>query len=382
MKLDSALIHRVFPPPFVDPVSDATLGPFVDLPVALLELECGGIVGYGLMPVSEMARAVAEEVFLPLLWDFQVEDVNSIEVFWTLAWKRIRNMGTGVTLNVLGGIDLALWDIVAKSENQPLYRLLGGKTDRIAAYATNGWVNFDRSKLIAALEEIVARGFRAIKMKVGVDQGSRMDEDVRRVKAVRKALGEKIQIAVDANQCWRVDDALRFARQIADENILWFEEPVPARDFFGYQRLTKESPIPIAAGETLCEEDEYVTLLKVHGVSILQPYACTLGGITPFRRVAQIAADAGIRMTSGGFSPLTCNLLAAAPTGYFMEYAIPHLDVFTPLFKQSAEIVNGEFHLLPVPGHGAVPDFDIVKMYSSGTPVRITPGISAKVRVF
>jgi L-alanine-DL-glutamate epimerase-like enolase superfamily enzyme len=209
-----------------------------------------------------------------------------------------------------------------------------------------------------------------------------MDEDVRRVKAVRKALGEEIQIAVDANQCWTVDEALRFARHIADDNILWFEEPIPARDFFGYQRLTKESPIPIASGETLCEEHEYGTLLKLHAASIVQPYACTLGGVTPFRRVTQIAADAGIRMTSGGFSPLTCNLLAAAPTGYLMEYAIPHGDVFTPLLKQAAEIVNGEFHLLPVPGHGAVPDFEVIKKYSSGTPIRITPGISAAVRVF
>lgn len=382
MKLDSALIHRVFPPPFVDPISDATLGPFVDLPFAILEFECGGIVGYGVMPVTEMAQVIAEEVFLPLLWDLEIDDVDSIERFWALAWKRIRNMGTGITLNVLGGIDFAVWDVIAKSKNQPLYRLLGGKTDRIAAYATNGWVNFDLSKLIPALGEIVARGFRAIKMKVGVDQGSRMDEDVRRVKAVRRALGEKIQIAVDANQCWTVDDALRFARHIADENILWFEEPIPARDFFGYQRLTKESPIPIAAGETLCEEDEYVTLLKLHGVSILQPYVCTLGGVTPFRRVAQVATNAGIRMTSGGFSLLTCNLLAAAPTGYLMEYAIPHGDTFAPLLARAPQIANGEFHLLPEPGHGVLPDFDVVKRHSRGAPVTLTARASAKIQVF
>jgi hypothetical protein len=74
-----------------------------------------------------MGRAVAEEVFLPLLWDLEIDEVDSIERFWTLAWKRIRNMGTGITLNVLGGIDVALWDIIAKSKNQPLYRLLGAK---------------------------------------------------------------------------------------------------------------------------------------------------------------------------------------------------------------------------------------------------------------
>jgi len=382
MKLDSALIHSVFPPPFADPISDATLGPFEDLPVAILELECGGIVGYGMMPVSKMARAIAEEVFLPLLWDFEIEDVTSVERFWTLAWKRIRNMGTGVTLNVLSGIDLALWDVIAKAKDQPLFQLLGAKTDHIAAYATNGWVNFDLSKLIAALEDTVARGFRVIKMKVGVDQGTRPDEDIRRVKAVRKALGEKIQIAVDANQCWTVEEALQFAHHIADENILWFEEPIPARDFFGYQRLVKQSPIPIAAGETLCEEDEYVTFLKLQGVSILQPYACTVGGVTPFRRVAAIAADARIHLTTGGFSPLTCNLLAAAPTGHLMEYPIPHVDTFAQLLERAPQVLNGEFHLLQVPGHGVLPNFDVVTRYSDGPPVRLTPRASAKIQVF
>ncbi len=382
MKIESALIHSVFPPPFEDPVSDSTLGPFSDLPFAILELDCGGIVGYGVLPVSEMAHKIAKEVYLPLLWGFEIEDVTSIEQFWLLAWKRIRNMGTGITLHVLNGIDLALWDIVAKKANQPLFQLLGSRSDRIACYATNGWVNFALPKLIAVLEDSVARGFRIIKMKVGVDQGTRMDEDIRRVKAVRRALGEEIGIAVDSNQCWTVEDALRFAGDIADQNILWFEEPIPARDFFGYQQLVEKSPIPIAAGETLCEHDEYATMLRLHGVSIVQPFACILGGVTPFRRVAQIAADAGVPLTTGGFSPLTCSLVAAAPTGYLAEYPIPMADTFSLLLQRAPQIVNGEFHLLDAPGHGVLPDFGAVERYSRGKPVRIVPGASAQIQVF
>jgi L-alanine-DL-glutamate epimerase-like enolase superfamily enzyme len=382
MKIESALIHSIFPPPFKDPVSDSTLGPFADFPVSILELNCAGIVGYGVLPVSEMAHNLAKDLFLPLLWQYEIEDVPSIERFWDLAWKRIRNMGTGITLHVLNAIDLALWDIVAKKANQPLFQLLGAKRECIAGYATNGWVNFDLPKLIATLEDTVARGFRIIKMKVGVDQGTRMDEDVRRVKAVRKALGEKIGMAVDSNQCWTAEDALRFAHHIADQNILWFEEPISARDFFGYQQLVEKSPIPIAAGETLCEPDEYATILKLRGVSIVQPFACILGGVTPFRRVAQIAADAGIRLTTGGFSPLTCNLVAAAPTGYLTEYPIPMADTFSSLLQRAPKIVNGEFHLLQVPGHGVLPDPDVMKRYSRGSPVRIEPGTPATIQVF
>jgi L-alanine-DL-glutamate epimerase-like enolase superfamily enzyme len=382
MKIESALIHSVFPPPFKDPVSDSTLGPFGDFPVSILELECAGITGRGVLPVSEMAHHLAKDLFLPLLWQCEIEDILSIERFWDLAWKRIRNMGTGITLYVLNGIDLALWDIVAKKANQPLFKLLGAKRDRIAGYATNGWVNFDLPKLIATLEDTVERGFRIIKVKVGVDQGTRMDEDVRRIKAVRKALGEKIGIAVDSNQCWTVEQALRFAHHIADQNILWFEEPIPARDFFGYQHLVEKSPIPIAAGETLCEPDEYATLLKLRGVSIVQPFACTLGGITPFRRVAQIAADVGVRLTTGGFSPLTCNLVAAASTGYLTEYPIPMADTFSSLLQRAPQFVNGEFHLLNLPGHGVLPDPDFVKRYSKRNPERIEPGAPATIQVF
>lgn len=382
MTIQSALIQWVCPPPFPDPVADATLGPFVEFPIALLELHCDGLIGYGVLPVSQMARTIAEEVFLPLIWPLEIEGVASIERFWTLAWKRIRNMGTGITLGVLNGIDLALWDLVSKKMNQPLFQLLGARADRMPAYATNGWVNFDLPKLIAALEQTVERGFRVLKMKVGVDQGTRMDEDVHRVKAVRKALGKDIKIAVDANQCWGIDDALHFANQIADQDILWFEEPISARDFFGYQRLTKESPIEIAGGESLCEADEYVTFLRLHGVSILQPYACTLGGVTPFRRVAQIAADAGIRLTTGGFSPFTCSLLAAAPTGYLMEYAIPMVDTFIPLLQRAPRVVNGEFQLVREPGHGVLPDPDVLNRYSCGRPTTIAPGAPTRIQVF
>lgn len=382
MKITAALIHSVFPPPFKDPVADSTLGPFTDLPVAVLELESDGIVGYGVLPVSQIARSLAEEVFFPLLWPFEIEDINSVERFWDAAWKRIRNLGTGITLHVLSGIDFALWDMVSKKANQPLYRMLGAPRNRIATYATDGWVNYSLPKLISQLEETVARGFRIIKMKVGVEQGTRMEEDVRRVKAVRKALGEKVGIAVDANQCWTIEEALRFARQLAEENILWFEEPIAARDFFGYQRLARECPIPIAAGETLCEEYEYVTLLKLQGVAILQPFACIIGGITPFRRVSKLAAEAGIRLTTGGFSQLTCNLVAAAPTGYLTEYPIPMGDTFSSLLHRAPEIINGEFHLIETPGHGVLPDFDVMRKCSRGVPVRIEPGAPVTIQVF
>jgi L-alanine-DL-glutamate epimerase-like enolase superfamily enzyme len=382
MRVQSAVIDFVFPPPFPEPIADSTLGPFCDFPIGFLQVHCEGIVGYGVVPVSQSARSLTEEVFFPLLWECEIEDVSSVESFWSLAWKRIRNMGPGLTLSVLSGIDAALWDIISKRANQPLYRMLGGTRNRIACYATNGWVNYNLPRLISELEKTVARGFQTIKMKVGVNQGTLMEEDVRRVKAVRRALGESIKIAVDGNQCWTVEEALQFARAIADENILWFEEPIPAHDFFGYQRLVKESPIPIAAGESLYEDLEYLTFLKLTGVAIVQPYACTVGGITPFRRAVRIAADAGTRLTTGDFSPMTCSLVAAAPTGFLTEYAIPALDTFTPLLQQQPEVVNGEFHLLETPGHGMVPDFEMAKKYSRGAPLRLKPGVPVAIQVF
>jgi|SRR5579864_1798325 len=382
MRIESALIDLVFPPPFNEPIADSTLGPFTDFPVGILQIESSGFTGLGIVPVSKVAQIIAEEVFFPLLWNCEIENSSCVERFWDLAWKRIRNMGTGVTLQVLNGIDTALWDLACKVQKIPLHRALGGTRNSIPVYATNGWINYDLSKLISELEDTVARGFSIIKMKVGVEQGRNMAEDVRRVRAVRQSLGSAVKLAVDANQCWSVEEALSFAKQIADEDILWFEEPIPARDFFGYQRLVRESPVPIAAGETLCELDEYKTFLEFRGTSIVQPYDNTVGGVTPFRRIAALAGRTSVRLTSGGFSFFSCNLVAAAPTGYVMEYAIPPLDVFSALFKQRPEIMRGEIHLLDQPGHGVLPDDAAIRMYARGAPISLRPGKVVKVAVF
>jgi len=381
MKVHSIEIDLIFPPPFRSPVADSTLGPFSEFPAGLLKIMCGGIIGYGLIPVSQSAINLGHEVFFPLLWEAAIEGPESVEHYWDLARGRIRNLGSGLTHFVLNGIDTALWDIVSKKAGKPLFRMLGSERLRVCCYGMSGWVNYDLRTLIAALEESVARGFQTVKMKVGIGGGNDIEEDVLRVKAVRKALGPKIEIAVDANQCWTVEKALHFARSAAEQRIAWLEEPLSAHDYQGYSRLAAESPIPIAAGESLTDEFEFRTLLNFHGASLVQPAPCVAGGITGYQRAARVASEFGIDVASGGFSHLTCSLVAAAPTGKLTEYAIPFNDSIAPLWQEPPQIRNGEFHLVETPGHGLIPDAGFVRKFSRSS-IKIPPAISTSLHAF
>lgn len=381
MKVQSIQINLVFPPPFRAPVADSTLGPFTEFPVGLLAIVCDGITGYGLMPVSQSALDLGQEIFFPMLWESDIDHPESVEQFWELARKRIRNLGPGLTHFVLNGIDTALWDVISKKAGKPLFRMLGSERTRVPCYVMSGWINYDLSTLIKTLEESVARGFQTVKMKVGIQSGGGIEEDLHRVKAVRRALGPKIGIAVDANQCWTVQEALNFARLAADEQIAWLEEPLFMHNYQGYSQLAVESPIPIAAGESLTDEFEFRTLLSLHGVALVQPAPCVTGGITGYRRAAKVAQEFGIPVVSGGFSHLTCSLVAATSTGKFTEYAIPFNDSISPLWQQPPQIRNGEFHLVEAAGHGLIPDAGFVRKFSRSS-IKVPPAISASLHAF
>jgi D-arabinonate dehydratase len=329
-------------------------------------LEAEGLAGFGVVPLGRATADFLEEIFLPLLWASDICDVASVESFWTTACKRLRNIGPGISFAILSGIDTALWDLLAKKSNCTLARMLGATHDRVLVYGSNGWTNYDANKLVSSVERLVSRGFSLIKIKVGIDGGSAMDEDVLRVRAVRKAVGEKIRIAVDANQCWTPEQALTFAQKIADQQIEWFEEPIPAQDLLGYSSLAKASPIPLAAGECLAYPDLFRTLLHLQGVSVAQPVLTVVGGITPYRRVAAIAKESGIPLACGGYSQLMCSLISAAPTGEYTEFLTPFMDSFAKLWQEAPAMRNGEFHLSERPGHGLIPDADFCGKYQQG----------------
>lgn len=364
MRIEEARLFEVFPPPFQRPVYDATLGPFSEFPVGLLGLwTVDGAVGWGLVPVGKIASELLRAKYLPSLFAADVEP----ESFWLESLRQTRNIGPGLTYQTLSGLDIALWDLAAKVKQVPLTKLLGGTRMTIDCYGSNGWTNYGLRELVESMVQLVKRGFRTLKMKVGVRSGTVIAEDVERVKAVRKAVGPDVGLAVDANQVWDLAQALEFARAVEEEKILWFEEPIPASAFARLAHLAGESPVALAGGESMWSCESFESVLDSY--RYLQPVAHTLGGISGYMRVARLASERGIPLASGGYSQLTCSLVAAAETGLTTEYLVPFMDRFGEIWAECPRIQNSRFVIPEVPGHGLTPDADYLKKYSSSPQV-------------
>ncbi|MBT3626953.1 MAG: mandelate racemase/muconate lactonizing enzyme family protein, partial [Rhodospirillaceae bacterium] len=155
----------------------------------------------------------------------------------------------GLTIAAISAIDMALWDILGRSLNAPVWQLLGGLTHaKLPAYASGGWAPADG--IGAQLQSYIDRGgFKAVKMRVGTGDGEVADS-VRRVHAAREYLGPDIDIMADAHGTYSVPEAKRFAREVADCRLAWFEEPVNADNKRGCAEVRATTDIPISAGES------------------------------------------------------------------------------------------------------------------------------------
>jgi D-galactarolactone cycloisomerase len=176
----------------------------------------------------------------------------------------------------------------------PVYDLLGGRVrDRVAVYATGLYYTAGEfpDRLLAEAVGYVEAGFLGMKTKVG---GLPLAEDVKRVAAIRAAIGPDVQLAVDANQAYNAAAAIRLGQRLADLDLAWFEEPVDAHDLDGYLRVKAALPMAIAGGEVLRTRFEFKEFLTRNAFDIAQPDVVNVGGITEMQRVAALANTCGV----------------------------------------------------------------------------------------
>jgi L-alanine-DL-glutamate epimerase-like enolase superfamily enzyme len=275
------------------------------------------------------------------------EDADRIEHLWSRVWWTLHYGGRGgPTVLALSAFDMALWDLKARRAKLPLWRLLGGHDPRVPCYA--GGIDLDLSvkDLLKQTDGNLEKGFRAIKMKVG---RQRLAEDVERVAAMRKHLGDGFPLMVDANMKWSADEAIRAARALAPFEPVWLEEPIIPDDVAGHSRVVREGGVPIAAGENLRTLWEFKQLIASGGVTYPEPDATNCGGVTPFMKIAHLAEAFNLPLTSHGAHDVTVHLLAACPNRSYLEAHGFGLDryIADPL------IIKDGCALAPErPGHG------------------------------
>ena len=218
------------------------------------------------------------------------EDPLQVEAIWSKMHLRALDYARrGVLVAAISAIDIALWDLRGKLLGQPVSTLLGGRRrERVKVYATGMYFTQTddlSGKLADEARLYVSQGFRALKMKVGLG----VETDVKHVRAVRQAVGNDVQLMVDANHAYSLSEALRFARQIEELDIGFFEEPVSPEDYEGYRELRQRVSIPIAGGECEYLLAGFRHLLSMRCVDIAQPDICGAGGLTETKRIAALA---------------------------------------------------------------------------------------------
>ena len=248
-----------------------------------------GLVGWGESHHGRAHLAIAMLVnttLKQLVMGLEATDTNGV-------WGRIyqfqlasHGMGAACAM-AMSGIDMALWDIRGKAVGWPLYKLLGGASRRITAYAGGIALGYQPPQdLVAEVGSFVAKGFGAVKLRVGDGPAA----DIARVHAVREAFGEELEILTDANAAYSMTDTRRVLPALEECRVGWLEEPFPSHDDRSYQEAKMLSRVPLAAGENHFTRFEFSRLIAGGAVSMLQPDISKTGGITETLRIAAMAS--------------------------------------------------------------------------------------------
>jgi L-alanine-DL-glutamate epimerase-like enolase superfamily enzyme len=293
-------------------------------------------------------------------------EADEIEAIWRdlLFLTHATTVGA-LTAIAMAAIDTALWDLKARRAGLPLHRLAGGAQREIALYTTEGgWLHLEESALVEDAVRARESGFGGAKLKVGRP----LHEDVRRIAAVREAVGPGFEIFTDANQAFNVDQAIRRARAYEGLDIGWLEEPLPADDISGHVRLSQHTSTPIAVGESLYSISHFREYLQHHAASVIQVDVGRIGGITPWLKVAHMAEAFNVAVCPHFLMELHVSLCAAVPNARWVEY-IPQLDDLT---TARMSIVGGKARPSDAPGLGIAWDFAAIdRLVVAGSSVTV-----------
>lgn len=264
----------------------------------------------------------------------------------------------------MAGIDIALWDLKAKSVNLPVFRLMGGTRTDVHTYGVGGMYRPDGkpSDYAEELAEFVDRGFKCVKLKSG---GLSLAEEIERIKAVRDAIGPDIGLALDVNAAYSVEDCIEYANAVAQFDIAWLEEPLHwyllPSDFV---RLANNCPIPLAHGEREWHRFAARDYIDSGALRYIQFDSARFGGITEGLRVGMYAEQKNVMVQPHSWPHLHTHIASALGKGAYGAECVPdpHMHpVHHEIFSGGAYYKDGRLHLTEAPGFGMEIDWKRVK---------------------
>ena len=388
MKITGLDIHKIsYPRPF--PMADARLAiPSRDTLICQVHTDEGlsgvGEVAFFGGPFVTSETLIREELF-PLIVS---EDPFYIEKLWEKMYLNTKAHGRrGMILACMGGLDIALWDIVGQAVKKPLYQMVGAFRDEVWAYASCGF--YADGKGVKGLQEELTQaremGFTAYKMKVGrnrqmfydelamVRAGDievvTLEEDLARVAGAREAIGPEAKLAVDVNNAWSVNTAITMGREMEAYDIFWLEEPVSTDDYAGSAEVAAALEVPVAGYETEFSRYAFRDLIAMRAVDIVQVDSIWTGGFTEVRKIAAMASCYRLPILPHCFSSAiaaTANLhlICSIPNGGMLEYDMTGNPCLTDLLVEPMRPdKEGKIRPPQKPGLGIEIDWDFVDKY-------------------
>jgi L-alanine-DL-glutamate epimerase-like enolase superfamily enzyme len=301
--------------------------------MVIVELTGGGKTGLGYTYADTATAKLIEDKLKNVVLGSDAMSVSSV---WMSMVHSIRNLGRpGVCSMAISAVDTALWDLKARLLELPLVRLFGQVRETISIYGSGGFTNYPNEKLQEQLRGWVEQGITRVKMKIGRDAGI----DIERVSAARKAIGDDVDLFVDANGAYTRKQALGQARAFDEFNVRWFEEPVSSDDLESLRLMRDRGParMDIAAGEYGYDIDYFKRMLEAGAVDILQADATRCGGFTGFLQAATLCEAHHIPLSAHCAPALHIHVGCAAHPFRHAEYFHDHVRIERTIFDGVAE---------------------------------------------
>ena len=305
-------------------------------------------------------ESIIQEELAPLLIG---QDGSAIEKLWEIArpatWDILRDRRLGLV--ACASIDVTLWDLMGKALGVPLWKLWGGYRSRVPVITIGGYYGSNLT-IKEEVEYLLKEEFAGMKFKIG---GMSPEDDAKRFKEARKVGGDNFRIAVDANQGYTPAQAIEFSKLVADDNLLWFEEPcIWQNDKKGMRDVRYGGSVAVCAGQSEFSAAGCRDLMEAGSIDFCNFDSSWSGGPTEWRKVAAMATVYDVKMAHHEEAQVSAHLLASIPHGTYVEYFHPDRDpIWHNLLANRPALKDGHIQLNDNPGLGWELDRDYINKY-------------------
>lgn len=344
------------------PESDGTIE-WDKTTIVVVEAKSGNVsgLGYTYADVSS-AKLISSKLRDEVIG----RDTMDVSGSWLQMIQSVRNIGRpGIASMAISAVDIALWDLKAQLLRLPLVKLIGSVRNAIPVYGSGGFTSYSIEQLQQQLSGWVDSGIRMVKMKVG----RKPEDDPRRVRAAREAIGDGAQLFVDGNGAYSRKQALKLSGDFRQRGVTWFEEPVSSDDLEGLRLLRDRAPeeINIAAGEYGYDAGYFRRMLEAGAVDVLQADATRCGGVTGFMQASALCSAHSMPLSAHTAPAIHMHLCCIAPKAVHLEYFHDHVRIENMLFEGVQEPQNGSLSPnLSRPGLGLTLKRSEARKYQAG----------------